>query len=81
MPCTNCCTRILHAPTSVHLCRLLLLPVQPRCQISVALGRGPILVQVILIQVRLKEKGEMSLNRGQGFVVGCGNPAVKTWVP
>ena len=22
----------------------------------------------------------MSLNRGQAFVVGCGNPAVKIWV-
>jgi len=66
--------------STVHLCRLLLLPFLPRYQISVALGRGPILVQVILIQVRLKERVEMSLNRGQGSVVGCGNPAVKTWV-
>ena len=65
--------------TSVHRCRLLPLFVQPRYRISVALGRGPILVQVILIQVRLKEREGMSLNRGQGFVMGCRNPAVKTW--
>jgi hypothetical protein len=80
MPFTNCYMRILNSPTSVCFCRLLPLPVQPRCQFSVALGRGPILVQVILIRVRLKERWEMSLNRDQGFVVGCGNPVVKTWV-
>jgi hypothetical protein len=44
------------------------------------LGHDPILVQAILIQVRLKEKGGISLSRDQGFVVGYGIPAVKTWV-
>jgi hypothetical protein len=72
--------QILKAPTNVHPCRLLPLPVQPRRRISVALRRGPIPVQAILIQVRLKERGELSLNRGQGFAMGCGNPAVKTWI-
>ena len=48
--------KILNVSTSVHPCRLLPLPVQPPCQISVVLGRDPILVRVILIQVRLKER-------------------------
>src|SRR4029078_12119850 len=66
--------------TNVHLCWLPSLPVQPQYQISVALGRDLILIQVILIQVRLKEREGMLLNRGQGFVVGGRNPEVKNWV-